>query len=199
MVARTLADQHRYDQAEAIYRDAIAIQTRVLGADHPETLMTQVALGYAMSAQGRFADAEALYRTVIEIQTRVLGPDHPNTLGSMNSLGGVLLDQHRYAPAEPIYRDLLDARKRVLGVSHPETLWSFYNLGCLEALQGKRQEALGYLRAAVEHGFADVDTFGRDPDLASLKNDPEFQRIVGTATKNREMLDRQRGTTVTAR
>jgi serine/threonine protein kinase/Tfp pilus assembly protein PilF len=185
-IAGALSDQKRYPEAEASFRDAVAVEKRVLGPDHPDALLATVSMGYAMSAQGRFADAEAIYRDALETQKRVLGPDHPDTLKTMNTLAGVLLDQRRYAPAEPIYRDLLEARKRVLGISHPDTLWSFYNLGCLASLQGKRQDALGYLREAVDHGFADADTFGRDADLAPLKNDPEFQRIVGVARKNRE-------------
>jgi len=38
-----------------------------------------------------------------------------------------------------------------LGPAHPETARSTYNLACVAANEGKHEEALAYLEAAIHH------------------------------------------------
>jgi len=54
------------------------------------------------------------------------------------------------------------------------------------ALQGQREEALRHLHDAVEHGYSNPKSLLEDSDLASLRGDPEFERIVAAAKKNQE-------------
>jgi TolB-like protein/Flp pilus assembly protein TadD len=60
----------------------------------------------------------------------------------------------------------------------PNTL---YNAACVYANLKKKAEALALLRKAKTSGFATMDWAVRDPDLASLYDDPEFQSIVGAS------------------
>jgi len=53
----------------------------------------------------------------------------------------------------------------------------FYSAACTYALLRKQSEALDALRKAWEAGFKDVTWARRDPDLASLHGDPEFERL----------------------
>jgi TolB-like protein len=53
-----------------------------------------------------------------------------------------------------------------------------YNLACYWALLGDRQAALRLLKRAVSLGFAEP-SITLDPDLESLRNEPEFRSIVG--------------------
>jgi tetratricopeptide (TPR) repeat protein len=55
-----------------------------------------------------------------------------------------------------------------------------YNAACVYANLRKKTEALELLRKAKASGFGSMDWAARDPDLAPLHDDPEFQRIVGT-------------------
>jgi tetratricopeptide (TPR) repeat protein len=57
------------------------------------------------------------------------------------------------------------------------TRWGHYNLGCFRALSGSRSAALEDLRRSVELGFADV-LIQTDPDLESLRGDPDFESIL---------------------
>jgi tetratricopeptide (TPR) repeat protein len=61
--------------------------------------------------------------------------------------------------------------------------WGYYNLACFSALAGERALAIERLRRSLDLGFADL-LINTDPDLDSLRGDPEFQAIV-TAVEER--------------
>jgi Flp pilus assembly protein TadD len=54
----------------------------------------------------------------------------------------------------------------------------WYNLGCSCALLGRKEDALIALEKAVKFGYTDADYMRRDADLASIQDDPEFERLV---------------------
>ena len=61
----------------------------------------------------------------------------------------------------------------------PDNPTAHYNLACSLALCKKRPAALQSLRKAVSLGYDDVDWMLQDPDLETLKPDPEFQQLLG--------------------
>lgn len=93
--------------------------------------------------------------------------------------------------AEKMFRELVEIQTRVLGADHPQTAESVYNVGVAEALQGHKNEALSFLRQAVDHGLpaeGDLAT-DADRDLKSLHGDPRFEAIV---TDAKQRLDAQK-------
>ena len=114
---------------------------------------------------------------------RVLGDDHPDTLRSMNNLASLYNRQGRYDAAEPLYLETLETQKRVLGDDHRDTTSTLYNLACMEALRGDRAKAIGWLRQAVEEGYAWADAMPKDSDLETLHG-PEFDALVERAHQN---------------
>lgn len=54
----------------------------------------------------------------------------------------------------------------------------YYNLACDYALSGKKDRALFYLKIAIILGFNDFDYMNRDPDLACLKGDTRYERLI---------------------
>ena len=61
----------------------------------------------------------------------------------------------------------------------PENPTAHYNLACSLALSQKRAEAIRVLRHAITLGYDDRDWMEQDPDLTSIKNDPEFDALLG--------------------
>ena len=59
----------------------------------------------------------------------------------------------------------------------PDDASVLYNAACAYCLLKKKPEALDALRKAREAGFRDSDWARRDPDLALLHSDPEFERL----------------------
>ena len=58
----------------------------------------------------------------------------------------------------------------------PNEAMVLYNLACVFCNLNKRDEALSALRKASEAGAKDAVWARRDPDLALLHGDPEFER-----------------------
>jgi tetratricopeptide (TPR) repeat protein len=52
-----------------------------------------------------------------------------------------------------------------------------YNSACVYSSLKRKQEAMDSLRKAWDAGFRDVDWVRRDPDLAFLRGEPEFDRL----------------------
>jgi tetratricopeptide (TPR) repeat protein len=85
-LANTLLSQGKHAEAETTYRAVLALQQRVLGPEHPNTMDTFANLASALRSQGNYAEAETTYRAVLAIQQRVLGPEHPNTMKTAKNL-----------------------------------------------------------------------------------------------------------------
>ncbi|MGD0760296.1 MAG: protein kinase [Candidatus Sulfotelmatobacter sp.] len=56
-----------------------------------------------------------------------------------------------------------------------------YNAACTYGILGQKLNALALLRRARDAGYSNITWALRDPDLACLHDDPEFQRLVGKA------------------
>ena len=72
----------KYADAEKLNRQTLDIRSRVLGAQHPETLLSTYNLAGSIHDEGRLAEAEKLYRDVSVAQQKILGSDNVDTLRS---------------------------------------------------------------------------------------------------------------------
>jgi serine/threonine protein kinase/cytochrome c-type biogenesis protein CcmH/NrfG len=55
-----------------------------------------------------------------------------------------------------------------------------YNSACIYGIFNQKKEALDLLRKARDTGFPNLDWAARDPDLACLHDDPEFQALLSS-------------------
>ena len=85
-LANTHFRQGRFQEAERINRNVIAIRLRVLGAHHPSTLRTQANLGRTLMKQQRLAEAEVQLQETWKAQARHRGQSHSDTLSTQRAL-----------------------------------------------------------------------------------------------------------------
>lgn len=86
----------------------MAIQRRVLGPEHPDTLQSVNNLAETLSSQGDPAGARKLHEETLDIWRRVLGPEHPSTSMSAWNLFLTLRDLRDHEAAQVVLkRDLL--------------------------------------------------------------------------------------------
>ena len=60
----------------------------------------------------------------------------------------------------------------------PDSPGAHVRLAITHARGSQRKAAVEALRRAVDLGFADADRLEREPDLATLKDDPQFQELI---------------------
>jgi len=159
-------------------------------------------LGRALFASGRYQELASVADAAIEAS----GQDYNIYVPILNALGALgknetlrnvrqrqilALENHlRSVPEDPRARVLLasnyassgrreDAtREANLAVAlRPNDAIVLYNLACTFCMMEKKPEALDAIRKAWNAGFKDSDWARRDPDLALLHGDPEFERL----------------------
>jgi TolB-like protein/Flp pilus assembly protein TadD/tRNA A-37 threonylcarbamoyl transferase component Bud32 len=67
------------------------------------------------------------------------------------------------------------ARAQALEPDEPQVL---YNVACVFALLGENARAIDCLERSMTHGWGQKQWMANDPDLAPLRSDPRFQRLV---------------------
>jgi tetratricopeptide (TPR) repeat protein len=78
-LANTSYAAGRFGEAADQFLAILEVRTRVLGAEHPDTLRSQSSLANSYLALGFYDEAIKLHQQTIENRERVLGPDHPRT------------------------------------------------------------------------------------------------------------------------
>jgi tetratricopeptide (TPR) repeat protein len=184
----------RYDDAVRLTRAAIARKRDCEGAYY--------LLLRALFASGKYDEVASLSEEAIE----AAGSDYNVYIPIMNALGALGREEARHnvrkrllEAFETHLREVPeDARARILRagmyaqegrsedsvreanlamVLRPDEATVLYNAACTFASLGKKSEALDALQKAWNAGFKDADWTRRDPDLASLHGDPEFERL----------------------
>ncbi|KAL6886868.1 hypothetical protein GGI43DRAFT_426205 [Trichoderma evansii] len=113
-----LARQGNYKKAEAMAQRSLQGREKVLGVEHPKTLISINNLAVVLKCQGSYKKAEVTLQPALEAYERVLGVEHPDTLITIHNLGVVLERQGK-------------GRQRVLGVEHPKTITSANSLALI--------------------------------------------------------------------
>ncbi|KAJ9656262.1 hypothetical protein H2201_008594 [Coniosporium apollinis] len=73
-----------------MHRQTLAAREKVLGKEHPDTLMSMNNLAVVLGSQGKYGEAEAMHKQALTGYEKVLVKEHPSTLTSMSNLADVL-------------------------------------------------------------------------------------------------------------
>jgi hypothetical protein len=114
----------RYHEAEPLFVEETKRCLRVLGQEHPDTLISMANLASKFWNQGRWDEAEALELQVMETRKTKLGVDHPDTLIGMNNLAFTWKGLGRDKEALELMEKCVALRTRIIGTNHPYTLSS---------------------------------------------------------------------------
>jgi hypothetical protein len=68
----------RHAEAESYWREALEGRRRVLGDEHPETLVSINNMGALLRDQDKLAEAETYWREALKGRRHVLGNEHPS-------------------------------------------------------------------------------------------------------------------------
>jgi len=138
-----------YREEEAVYRQALALAERSLGADSALTATVLSSLGVALNLQGRDADSIAASQRGLAIRRRVLAPDHPDLGRSYNTLGNAYSNLGRRDEALAMYRQARQVFVASYGEGHPLTASADGNIGTVLKDLKRFDEALPYYQRCL--------------------------------------------------
>jgi tetratricopeptide (TPR) repeat protein len=128
-LAALLTAQGKYDEAEPLYRQSLAIDRKVsalmsvclfhrascqvYGDQHPKVATDLNNLAELLYTKGKYDEAEPLYRQAIGVWRTALGEEHLLVATGLNNLAALLEIQVKYDEAEPLYQQSLAIRRKV--------------------------------------------------------------------------------------
>jgi hypothetical protein len=118
----------------------VSDRVRVLGDDHPDTLIARSALAAAHRLTGDADTAIALAKQVVVQRSRTLGSTHSDTLSARMNLALALAAAGDVASAHRILASTMDDAEATLGAKHSHTM--------------------ALLDVGVSHGLLQEDTHG---------------------------------------
>ncbi|CAG2008871.1 unnamed protein product [Fusarium graminearum] len=74
-------------------KEVLEKRQRILGDEHPATIMAMNNLAITLGDQGKLDEAASMEKEVLEKRQRILGDEHPDTIRAMNNLAAMLRDQ----------------------------------------------------------------------------------------------------------
>ncbi|MGH9217892.1 MAG: tetratricopeptide repeat protein [Vicinamibacterales bacterium] len=149
-----------FGKAVDAYRDAITLR--------PNSATTHRNLGDALGRLGRQAEARAAYQRAVALSEADLKvkPSDPRLVATLavhlRKSGASAAAQARIADAV---------------AKAPKDIEVLYRAAVINALDGKPDEAIRFLRSAIESGYSRA-VASEDDDFASLKGRPEFKALV---------------------
>jgi CHAT domain-containing protein/Tfp pilus assembly protein PilF len=155
--ANELFKQHRYADAEPLYRRALAIYEQ--GPELFQRKYDRLASGFIAvtlnnlaelyRAQARYADAELLHKRSLAIKEKALGSNDPAVATSLQNLARLYSDQGRYADAEPLYKRSIAIREKAFGPNDARVAIPLNDLAGLYKDQGRYADAEPLLRRSL--------------------------------------------------
>jgi tetratricopeptide (TPR) repeat protein len=143
-------------------------------------------LGTVFYAQKSLRRAITQYKRALRIT--------PESAAILSNLGTAYFARKNYTEAFAMYQHALQIDPQVFerrssqGVllqerSVEERAKFHYYMAKAYAKAGMTDLALSYIRKALEEGFKDREKFTKDPEFATLKDNPEFKLLLATEQK----------------
>jgi Flp pilus assembly protein TadD len=149
--------EKRFDEAIYHYEKILALK--------PKDSVARNNLAVLYDRQGRYDEAIREFETVLD-------GDPKNALAAKN----IDTTKKNMAAAKDRERQI-DSAKQAAD-AQPDNPSALYDLARAYAFYGKKDEALASLNKALKLGYNDLAYLKTDSALESLRNDPEYQRLV---------------------
>lgn len=112
----------RGDEAEAVLRRVLAAREDLLGADHPETLLSRASLASVLMHLGRADEALPLAERVLAARRARHGEAHRDVMDVRDLVADIQLARGDHAAARSHFEAVLDWRRREEGEGAERTL-----------------------------------------------------------------------------
>jgi tetratricopeptide (TPR) repeat protein len=188
-----LTSRKDYTGADHIYRDAIDVRRNLHIND--DLSLAQIHNNYAELKwrQGATRESKWLHAMALRTRLKVLGSVSLPVYESINNIGAIAREEKEYAAAEKCLRTTIDLAENLVGRRHFQYGSTLNNFGMLLASRGELEEALIYLKTAVEIIHASI--MGGSPieetvrqNLLNIEIAAAKDRVYGNTVKDSVIL-----------
>jgi tetratricopeptide (TPR) repeat protein len=155
--AEQLREKDRLVDAEELVRNALE--------EYEDSWQLWSELGHILSRKQEFDDAAEAFLTATNLE--------PDEFWPWLYLGRAQRELGDYEAAIELTENALRVE-----ISQKELSLAYYNLGCYHALLGRCEEAMDYLKTALENDESLKEWAREDSDLDCLRNEPSFEFLV---------------------
>ena len=131
------------------WRDLATTSDRLLGAEHPDTMLACQRLADAYLAAGRADDAFPWFRWMLNSQTHKLGPDHHDVIEARRRLGHALVAARQLQDAITVLERVVPEFEQAYGPGHTDTLGARDELAAAYLAAGLHSDAITLYRGTL--------------------------------------------------
>jgi tetratricopeptide (TPR) repeat protein len=153
------------EEAETFYREALAMNRRVLGEKHVEIASGLENVATTLWDKEDLAGAETLYRQSLAMRRELQGEKHPDYGQTLFNLAALQYDRGNVSEALASMREVLSIYRKVYPADHPDTALTLNVIGFYLTMAGQFTEADQYLEQGLAMRRRLFDA--RHPDVAS--------------------------------
>jgi serine/threonine-protein kinase len=157
-------DSARWNEAEPLYRKALAIRRKVYGDQNLWVANALHDFSEFLSSRGENERAIALAREYLTIMQRAYGNNHSAVAFAMNRLAAILFHAGQLDEAEKLFANATDMERRVRGPNHANVGGHEVEFSRLLIARGKLDTADVLLRDAIR--IREMIAGPRDPNTA---------------------------------
>ena len=132
-----------------LWRDLATTGGRLLGGEHPDTMLAGQRLADAYLAAGRPDDAIPWFQWILDSLTHKLGPDHRDVIEARRRLGHALVAALQPPAAVTILERTVPQFEQVCGPEHADTLGVRDELAAAYLAAGQYSEAIALYRRTL--------------------------------------------------
>jgi serine/threonine protein kinase/Tfp pilus assembly protein PilF len=155
-IGETYSALSKYELAESHFRQALALDNKLLGPNHAYTLAATDSLVRILNVQEKFREARSLCNQALETTRQAFGDEHPKTLAAMKSLVRTLvlsaadLDHADAKYAEKFCQQTITLAGRIRGPEDLETIGTKYDLALFYLNRGDKEKAIATFEPMLE-------------------------------------------------
>ncbi len=139
-----------YSDANKLVTQALAIQARILGSSHEDTLFSEQVLAIIELRLGKTKQAELRAQELISKRVKANGADHHDTMMARQLLAVLVGEQGRYDEARAMLDPIANALRSEFGERDQGFMGALENLGRYETRAGHEEQGLRHLREAFQ-------------------------------------------------
>lgn len=149
-LGRVEARLGEFDAAQGYFDEALAMRRELFGEGHPAVVAALQNLGHLERARGNAAQAESLFLEADDVLSRLPERNYGLEAGNDFHIAMAIQDQQDHARAEVWFRSALEVSREAYGDHHPYVARGYSNLATNLFRQGRKAEAAGAQRTAME-------------------------------------------------